>query len=113
MLRIKNIDERLPLEPFEYLGWIGKEAFPTKDRQWLFKPHYCITFNRVSGSDIGVAILIVREESRDVGYHRVILCYKDYSKHIYDGLVHIKSIRDREGFFKWAVNIFESKRVSG
>ena len=113
MLKIKNIDERELLQPFESRGWIAKEAFPTKDKQWSFLPHYCITFNRVSGKDIGTAILIVREESRDRGYHRVILCYMDYSRHIYDGLVHIKNIENRDEFFNWAINSFEHERLNG
>lgn len=111
MLKIRNIDERLELQPFSNRGWVLKEAYPTKDKQWLFKPHYCITFNRESGKDIGASILIVREDSKDVGYYKVILCYMDYSRHIHEGLVHIKSIEDRDGFFYWAINAFEYERL--
>ena len=110
MLTIQNIKD-LSKSGFnwESKDWQFADAFEDRDREWMKESHYTITFNR---GPYGGAIIIQRESSIwDGKYYMVRICYENYPNVVYEGMVNIRDIRDRNGFFEWAVRIMDAERV--
>lgn len=110
MLTIQNIKDLSKSGiHWESLDWQLADAFEDKGRQWCMESHYTITFNR---GPYGGAIVIEREPSIwDGKYYKVLICYDDYTNIIYEGQVNIRDIRNRDGFWEWAIRIMDAERV--
>lgn len=108
MLTIENFGGlKGVLFSWERSGWRFADSFEDKGRGWCMESHYTISFNK---GPYGGAIVISREESKDRGYYKVRICYENYPNVVYEGILSIGDIKDRNRFFEWAIGIFETER---